>query len=417
MFKLKIIDKPQMFKLKCNFDFPDIPIENLQEKKVEPTTNIQEIKADTGYVGLSKVIVDKVTNKIDDNIVPSNIKKDVSILGVTGNVVELQGEERTITPTKEIQIIEPSIGKNAITKATINAIPDEYIIPSGTIEINSNGNYNVKEKEFANVNVPEKQLGTKTITTNGTYKATDDNLDGYSEVNVETSGVDINEYFTSAQSGNAGTSLQTAIKKVPSNLDISKLTQLSSFFRACYNLTEIPLLDTSKITAMDNTFAYCTGIITIPLLDTSNVIAMGNMFDSCSNLKSIPKLNMNKVVNMYSMFEQCYNLQEIPQLNVPNIVIISRAFHFVSKLEDFGGLLNLGQAYLTSRSANYSNYTLNLSYSTKLTHDSLMNVINGLYDIATKGVKTQQLVLGSTNLAKLTAEEISLGTSKGWSIS
>lgn len=31
-------------------------------------------------------------------------------------------------------------------------------------------------------------LGTKTITSNGTYKATDDNLDGYSEVEVAISG-------------------------------------------------------------------------------------------------------------------------------------------------------------------------------------------------------------------------------------
>lgn len=237
------------------------------------------------------------------------------------------------------------------------------------------------------------------------------------EIDSISSGVDINEYFTSAQDGNAGTSLQSAIKKVPSNLDISKITSLSSFFRACYNLTEIPLLDTSKITAMDSAFSYCTRITTIPLLDTSNVTATGSMFNNCSNLKSIPKLNMNKVVNMYSMFENCDNLQEIPQLNVPNIVILSRAFHFVYNLQNFGGLLNLGQAYSTSKSANYSNYTLNLSYSTKLTHDSLMNVINNLYDIATKGVASQQLILGSTNIAKLTAEEIAIATNKGWTVS
>lgn len=168
---------------------------------------------------------------------------------------------------------------------------------------------------------------------------------------------------------------------------------------------------------MDSTFNYCTGITTIPLLDTSNVTAMGNMFNACSNLKSIPKLNMNKVVNMYSMFEKCDNLQEIPQLNVPNIVILIRAFHFVYNLQNFGGLLNLGQAYSTSQSANYSNYTLNLSYSTKLTHDSLMNVINGLYDIKTKGCNPQSLNLGATNLAKLTSEEIAIATEKGWNVS
>jgi hypothetical protein len=54
---------------------------------------------------------------------------------------------------------------------------------------------------------------------------------------------------------------------------------------------------------------------------------------------------------------------------------------------------------------------------TKLTHDSLMNVINNLYDIKSKGCNTQQLVLGSTNLAKLTAEEINIAVEKGFSVS
>lgn len=52
----------------------------------------------------------------------------------------------------------------------------------------------------------------------------------------------------------------------------------------------------------------------------------------------------------------------------------------------------------------------------KLTHDSLMNVINNLYDIKSKGVKTQTLQLGNRNKAKLTAEEIAIATNKGWNV-
>ena len=69
------------------------------------------------------------------------------------------------------------------------------ITPTKELAITSNGTYNVIDYASANVNVPQKQLGTKTITANGIYKAIDDNLDGYSEVDVETSGVDINDYF------------------------------------------------------------------------------------------------------------------------------------------------------------------------------------------------------------------------------
>ena len=46
-----------------------------------------------------------------------------------------------------------------------------------------------------------------------------------------------------------------------------------------------------------------------------------------------------------------------------------------------------------------------------------MNVINNLYDIKTKGVKPQKLVLGTDNLAKLTEEERNIAVSKGWTLS
>ena len=280
MFKLKIINKPKMIKMKCNIEFPKVVLANFQEKEVTPTKEIQEIKADQQYDGLSKVVV--------------------------------------------------------------NAIPSEYRVPSGDITITASGTYDVKDKINAIVNIPEKQLGAKTITENGTYKATDDNLDGYSEVEVETSGVDINDY---------------------------------------YNLTK---------RKSGNFISY---IKQIPMIDTSDYTLMGYMFSSYSSLTTIPLLDTNKVTNMNNTFYSCFSLTTL------------------------GGFRNLGQAYSTTQSANYNDYTLNLSSSTKLTHDSLMNVINNLYDIASAGIQPQKLVLGSKNLAKLTSEEIAIATEKGFNVS
>lgn len=56
----------------------------LQSKTVTPTTSQQSITPDSGYDGLSDVKVEGVTSSIDTNITAGNIKKDVSILGVTG---------------------------------------------------------------------------------------------------------------------------------------------------------------------------------------------------------------------------------------------------------------------------------------------------------------------------------------------
>lgn len=55
-----------------------------QEKSVAPSTEKQEVEPDLGYTGLSKVIVEAVSNEIDENIQPDNIKLGVNILGVQG---------------------------------------------------------------------------------------------------------------------------------------------------------------------------------------------------------------------------------------------------------------------------------------------------------------------------------------------
>lgn len=54
-------------------------------------------------------------------------------------------------------------------------------------------------------------------------------------------------------------------------------------------------------------------------------------------------------------------------------------------------------------------------YSTKLTHDSLMSIINALKDYSTDtSGTTYKVTLGSDNIAKLTEEEINIIKNKGW---
>ena len=54
-----------------------------QTKTIAPGTNEQTVSPDAGYK-LTKVIVQAVTNAIDENIKAENIKEGVSILGVAG---------------------------------------------------------------------------------------------------------------------------------------------------------------------------------------------------------------------------------------------------------------------------------------------------------------------------------------------
>ena len=200
-------------------------------------------------------------------------------------------------------------------------------------------------------------------------------------------------------------------------LDTSKVTNMTGMFKTCTSLTTVPLLDTSKVTKMQEMFLECSSLTTIPLLDTSSVTNMQSMFSGCTALTTIPALNTSKVTNMQEMFKTCTSLTTIPLLDTSSITNIWRIFNNCSNIENIGGFQNLGNAYSKTASANTYQYELSLSKLTKLTHDSLMNVINNLYDIATKGCKAQKLTLGTDNMAKLTAEEIAIATNKGWTVS
>jgi hypothetical protein len=57
-----------------------------------------------------------------------------------------------------------------------------------------------------------------------------------------------------------------------------------------------------------------------------------------------------------------------------------------------------------------------INNSTILSKESLLYIINNLYDLTANGLGGQTLTIGSTNIAKLTADEIAIGTNKGWTI-
>lgn len=61
---------------------------------------------------------------------------------------------------------------------------------------------------------------------------------------------------------------------------------------------------------------------------------------------------------------------------------------------------------------------LNLSGSSKLSHDTLLRVLNALADVTSDTSSTVwKITLGSTNRAKLTATELKIAENKGWTVS
>lgn len=235
------------------------------------------------------------------------------------------------------------------------------------------------------------------------------------------------------------------------------VTDMQYMFNNCTALTSLDLskLDTSKVTNMSEMFDYCRALTSLDLsnFDTSNVTDMRYMFYYCNTLKSlnVSSFNTSKVTNTSYMFYQCsnltsldlssfdtsnvttvdsmlYGLHNLTTLDLSNLDFskVNRLYDVLGgqKLQNLISFKNLGKGYTELR-ANYGSYAFGLGTLNKLTHDSLIDVMtNGLYDlnltynVANGGtLYTQKFVLGSTNLAKLTAEEIAIATAKGWTVS
>lgn len=267
------------------------------------------------------------------------------------------------------------------------------------------------------------------------------------------------------------------------NLDLANLTTLESMFSGCSNLTTLDLskFDTKNITSMSGMFSSCSSLqsLNINHFNTTQVKDMSNMFNNCSKLKTldlsgfyipevtsmssmfsgctaltnlnISNFNLENTSTAYSMFQNCSSLTSIElnyignfplysanamfsgcskltdldvgEISVDSCANIGSMFSKCSALTNLKLFKNIGKGY-TTKSNNSSSCKLDLSACTNLTHESLVDVINKLYDlnltydVANGGtLYTQQLVLGSTNLAKLTAEEIAIATNKGWTVS
>ena len=137
-------------------------------------------------------------------------------------------------------------------------------------------------------------------------------------------------------------------------------------------------------------------------VDWSTVNA-SSCFNSCNQLTSVslPAGFGSAATNVSNCFSGCVSLVSLalPTGFGQNATNAGNCFYTCGSLTDITGNPNF-------------RVSVSLSHCTKLTHDSLMVVINGLQTVTT----TQKLTLGATNLAKLTDDEKKVATDKGWTL-
>lgn len=146
-------------------------------------------------------------------------------------------------------------------------------------------------------------------------------------------------------------------------------------FEGCTSLTNITITDSVK-RIDDYAFQGCKSLTSVTLPDS--VTRIGRyVFNGCSNLTSvtIPA----SITNIgYELFSYCANLTDV----------------------------TLGNGFNAD--------SLDLSASTKYTAETIVSWLNALADRT--GQTAYKLIIGATNLAKLTEEQVAVATNKNWTL-
>lgn len=187
--------------------------------------------------------------------------------------------------------------------------------------------------------------------------------------------------------------------------NINSLTNISSMFFGSI-ITDFSFLnnwDVSKVTNMQGMFQDASlETLTIDGWTTLNDCTMRQMFMQNANLKSLSIKNGNIPVNsIIYLLHSCTKLTDLDLSGVD--------------LANCSGLTQWDYAaHNITNFVSFKNISTSIDFSTnsKLTHDSLLSIINNLSTVST----TQTLTIGSTNLAKLSSDEIVIATNKGWTV-
>ena len=411
----------------------------VQDKTIEPTKETQTVTVDEDYDQLGTVTVNPIPDEyiIPDGTLDVDTNGDVDVTmfrtARVGVYIPPELQDKEVIPTKNEQIVRYDENYDGLNQVTVKSIPNEYIVPIGTLEINENGNKDVRKYANVNVNIDnEINLQSKpiTITENGTQNITaDENYNGLNSVSITTNVPaltipDCTSLFTSDSRNdiidkllpfcngttncanmfyycNGLTSLDL------NNFDTSNVTDMHYMFYYCNGLTTLDLssFNTSNVTDMCYMFSNCKRLTDLDLnnFNTSNVTNMCYMFEFCSALTSLDLSNFNteKVTNMNYMFSSCYNLKSlnINNFNTSLLTSMTSIFSGCKSLKS----LNVS-SFNTSKVTNMDSMFYNCSALTNLdlSNFDTSKVTNMSYMFSTCR-KLETLDLSSFDFTKVTA--------------
>ena len=171
-----------------------------------------------------------------------------------------------------------------------------------------------------------------------------------------------------------------------------------SAFSYCSSLTDVTIPN-SVTTIGSNAFYGCSSLTSITIPNSVTSIGRG-AFSSCRSLVSVT-IEHGVTSISWTTFGNCSSLTDV---TIPNSVT-SIGWN------TFDGCTSLTDVTIEN---GFNADDLDLSASTKYTHDTILSWLNALYDRSSLSAYT--LTIGTDNLNKLTDEEKAIATNKNWTL-
>ena len=145
--------------------------------------------------------------------------------------------------------------------------------------------------------------------------------------------------------------------------------------------------------------------IEVTTVDFSKATTGDYLLYNCQKLTRVPTISLVSLSGLNNTFAWSGNIVTIDKL----VLKSDGSQTFTTTFQSCGSLVNLTIVGTIGQNG------FNVGGSPKLSHDSLMSIINALQDKTSVG-GTWSVTLGATNLAKLTDAEKAIATQKGWTL-
>lgn len=247
--------------------------------------SILEQTKEQGFYNSLKI--EAVTSSIDSNIQAGNIKKDISILGVTGTLesaLEIAPTNTFIDDTakqlRDIQLAYDEMQPRILTDTDKTIDSTIYYIPiktDGTPLLDTSQLTNADDLFYYCTNllsIPMLDFMNVTIMS-GTFQGCE-NVKYIGDIYSSSERINMKYCFSDCK----------ALLNVP-NLNIGKIQGATCMFTGCKMIEDIPELDFSICKDVSYMFDGCINLKQVPVFDFSSVkgdFSMSNMFRNCTSL-------------------------------------------------------------------------------------------------------------------------------------